>query len=236
MAIKINYSDKYYQKGHEIRELSDLIINNMELLHLLSQACMIYEKAKKDNKNIKVEDMLEKSINICVFTGDVSTDIALDFKKKWMNMSAQKIGIVLEQIIAVKGPYKNILNNVDHSRDVKVYKTNLDNNFDVVFFEKKHNLNNRCEQTINIDGYIEFHECKKNICNHIPNDINKELKKDMKNKIELIKRTKELVVSGGFYIPTFYVNVKAQEKYLDVIGCGYVEILNIDKLIERYCS
>lgn len=106
MTIKINYKEKNYQPGDEIRELSDLLINNIELLNLLSEVYMLSDKS---DDNQEFEKLLDKSMGIYIAT-------------------------------------------------------------------------------------------------------------------------------GAFYIPTFHVNVKSQQRYLQDLGCGYIEILNIDKLVDRYCS
>lgn len=233
MAIQISYKDKTYQKGHEIKVLSDLIIDNINLLNLLGELYMAYDKSKDKNK---FNELLEKYMNIYVLTGDVSEEVASAFKERWINMSNENIGIVLEQLIANKGPYKPIFDNVDYSTDVVVHNTGRKNNFDIVFFENNHNLKARSGQTIDIEGYIEFHECKKNICNEIPVDPGKRLKNSMRKKIELISLTNDLVEEGNFYFPTLHINVESQQSYLNDLGYGYIEILNIDKLITRYCD
>lgn len=240
MGITINYKNINYGKCHIITKLTNIILGNIDILKVISNLYIIEGnlKKKKNNDIVLKKKLWETSMKNSVIAGLITKDEADEFFILWNTISSENLGRVLEQIIAHLGPYNyEELVDFDKSMDVTVDETNIENSFDVVFFNK-----NFCEvieknKKIKITGYSEFHECKKNVCTYIPSDYNRELKDEVKRKLDFIKNTYSLMGSGDFYIPTLYPVVNSQREFLESYNDGeysFIEILDIGQLHSKY--
>lgn len=242
MEITISYKVNDYPNDHNIAKLSNIIFNNIRILKIISNIYILEGNEKKEllKKPQEYKVFLERVIKSSVMTGFIKKEEAKEFLELWSSVSNEDLGIVLEQLISKLGPY-NIENmtEFDKSMEVKVLETHEDNDFDVVFFDKKFSDGCKYGCNIKIKDYNEFHECKKNVCTFIPIRYDRELKKKIKKKLEFIRHTYDLKMSGKFYIPTFYPIVNCQREFLENYNSGqfsFIEILSVDDLYIRYSS
>lgn len=240
MGITINYKSIEYGKEHIITKLTNIILDNIKILKVISNLYLIEGNLKKEKiKDLSMKRTLWKSsIKNSIIAGLITKDEADEFLMLWNNISSENLGRVLEQLISNLGPY-NYDEFIDFgkSMDVIVDETKINNSFDVVFFNKNICKIDEVEQKVEIKGYSEFHECKKNVCTYIPSDYNRELKNDVKRKLDFIKSTYTLLKDGDFYIPTLYPIVNSQREFLKVYNNGeysFIEILDIGQLYSKY--
>ncbi|HBF5910326.1 TPA: hypothetical protein KRM68_001089 [Clostridioides difficile] len=237
MKITISYNQIIYQEEHIVFELSNLILDNPKLLTVLANIyILIGELKQKKNldKEKQTKNIVRRVTKKALFSGWISEEIGQDFIRCWNEISSENLGKVLEQIISRIGPYDvEKFEDFHKSMEVKVTQTGMKNDFDVVFFERESNHCYKKGEYIDISGYGEFHECKKNICTYIPKDPKSDLDKRVSNKLKFIKATYELKKDNKFYIPTFFPMVKSQREFLqDYLNGEYnfIEILDIYQL------
>lgn len=240
MKLSISYNQIEYQQNHIVFKLSELILNNPNLLKVLANIYILIEELKKKKNVDKVketEKIIKRSIKKSIYSGMIDEDLAKIFIKYWKEISSENLGRVLEQIVANMGPY-NIeqFNDFHRSMEVKIPKTEMNNDFDVVFFEKEPIHNYKKGSKIEISGYSEFHECKKNVCTYIPNDPNVDLDKKVYNKLKFMKATYDLKKNGKFYIPTLFPIVNSQREFLQKYSNGeykFIEVLDIYQIEQK---
>ncbi len=231
MEITINYNFKKYNESDIRTRLLNIILKNLKVLKVISNI-YIHESGKGKLDSTILERIIKQSVR----AGYININEANEFKNLWIKIDDEKIGDVLEQLIANLGPYES-LNDFDKSMEVKVFETKMDNNFDVVFFDKSFSCNCKTGNNIKIQGDNEFHECKKNVCTYIPININSSLKDKVKRKLEFIKCTYDLQEKGRFYIPTFFPEVEQQREFLKEYKAGiykFIDILSIEDIYSRY--
>ena len=231
MQITINYNLKKYNQSDIRSKLLNIILKNLEVLKVISNL-YIYEsgQGKLDS------EILDRFIKQGIRAGYIDINEANEFKNLWIKIDDEKIGDVLEQLIANLGPYEN-LNDFDKSMEVKVLETKMDNNFDVVFFDKSFSCGCKKGNDIKIQGDNEFHECKKNVCTYIPINSNSSLNDKVKRKLVFIKCTYDLQENGRFFIPTFFPEVGQQREFLKEYKDGiykFIDILSIEDIYSRY--
>ncbi|MDK2999578.1 hypothetical protein [Clostridium perfringens] len=241
MEITISYKNVTYPNNHIIAKLSNLIYNNIKILKLISNIYILGENQKEKflEEPDKYRAFLEQVIKSGIVSGHIRKEEANEFLELWFSISDENLGHVLEQLIAKLGPYNRNMCEYDKSMETKVFETNQENDFDVVFFDKKFSEGYNYGTNIKIKDYNEFHECKKNVCTFIPFKIDMRVKSNVKRKLDFIKNTYDLKKSGKYYIPTFYPIVYSQRDFLRDYSDGkfsFIEILSVDDLYLRYSS
>lgn len=240
MAIEITYKVITYPSSSKIYRLTNLIKNNNRLLIVIGSAFLLLDKVgDKRVTDVSYNEKLAKSVKRGVLAGLISAEVGEQFLEMWLGMRNEELGRVLEQIIANNGPWNTKeLREHDKSMEVKIKQTGKENDFDVVFFNKRFSENSNYGQAITIDGYSEFYECKKNICTFVPANPNKKIEAKVRKKLEFIRESYLIHNCGAYYIPTFFANVKSQRRFLTEYENGrfeFIKILNIEDLIERIC-
>lgn len=215
-------------------KLLNLIIENTDLLRVISDMDVAITIKKIKKEHFDLEQIIDSSLEDQVLFEVIEKNIADEFKKLWLETSNEKIGIILEKLISYFGPFKLKCKVLGCSRESKVYDTGKDNDFDVIFYDKKSADYTNDGKYIQIESHeIEFHECKKNVCTYIP--CKKELlEKGCKKKLEFIMDVHKMVDKSMFYIPTFKYDTSGPQKFLNDNGYDFIEILNIRKIINRY--
>lgn len=234
MKITIEYQNNKNRKvTKNIDELLRLIIDNGRFLEVISNMDIKIELKKFSKENIDKCEIIDDSIEELILSGDINEEEAQRFKELWISTRDEDLGKLLEEVVAQNGPYKLENQFVNYSRESKVFDTGRENNFDIIFYCGDYRKIG--ERKVEVTGKVEFHECKKNVCNVIPDNPNL-LNIHMKNKLTFIKKVHSLKEDGSFYIPTFKYNTSGSELYLKDNGYEFIEILNIKKLIKRYCN
>lgn len=240
MGITISYKNITYDKNNIVYKLFNIILNNTKILKVISNIYILEgsQKEKLSENLMEYKTFLEKVIKSGIMTGNIKKEEATEFLELWCSINNEKLGLVLEQLISGLGPYNGEeLIECDKSMSVEIDEVNEKNNFDVVFFNKCFSEGHSYGEELEIQGYSEFHECKKNVCTFIPIDCNAKLKEKVGRKLIFIKKTHDLQKEGKYYIPTFYPIVNSQKKFLDEYDSGkfsFIEILSVDDLFKRY--
>ncbi|ELC8342867.1 hypothetical protein QYB73_002924 [Clostridium perfringens] len=240
MEITISYNETIYPDNHVVSKLSNIILNNIKVLKLISNIYILEgdQKEKFSEEPEEYKLFLKGIIKNGIMSGLINEEDAGEFLELWISISSEKLGNVLEQLIAKLGPYNCMsIEKFDKSMDAKVIETKVANDFDVIFFDEKFSAGHKKGNDIKIKDYNEFHECKKNVCTFIPTNPNAKLKKSVKNKLEFIKSTYDLKKSGKYYIPTFFPLVDSQREFLNEYKSGefsFIEILSVNDLYFRY--
>lgn len=238
MALTITYKKKRYPKENSITLLTNLIKKNINLLKIISSLYILkddYKKYSQDSYKLRVQ----KAIKRGVISGYINRDVGNKFYELWIEISNEGIGEVLEQLISNIGPYKiGNFSRFNSSMQVKIDEIERKNDYDVVFFEDEYIGDSKEGNKILIDGFIEFHECKKNVCTFIPCDFSKDISsnrnyKQVYNKLEFMYDTYTKHTNGEFYIPTFFPMVDSQREFLNKYDNGkysFINILDIDQI------
>lgn len=235
MPINIEYQQQH-NVSDKIVELLNLLLNNMNLLIAISKIDIEIEMCKIKNEPYDKNRIIEDSLEELEYAGFTDDEEAIKFRELWDKAEAEnQLGKLLEEIIAKSGSYLSKYDDYDYSRESKVKETKKDSNFDVIFYCRGTSVIHKKENLVEIKEQSEFHECKKNVCNEIPYD-EKLLSASFKRKLDFILDVKNLTNECFFYIPTFKYNVTGSEKYLNEHGYKFIEILNIDKIINRYAT
>lgn len=232
--------NKITYKGNDlIKKLTLLIIDNPNILNFMANYYLYLDDEKiKENIDAK-KNVLTILISRNIATGKIC-DKNFDFEKFrdiFLKVNNEDLGKVLENIIVYIGPYKKEkFNQINISRDTKIFETEMDNDFDVVFFDKF--SEDISINSVQIYGYNEFFECKKNVCTFIPYDSDKQLKQHIENKLKFIKKVYDIKNNNGnFYIATFFPKVTAQQDFLKHYNNGeysFLKILDIFKIYELF--
>lgn len=231
MKIKID------NNGHDCckSRLLELIIEYSHLLTVISNVDVDISMKKKHKEAYNLSDILDYYLEDLIMFEIITKEIGAEFKQLWIDTSSEDLGILLEEIITYFGPFQCSYDQLGYSRESKVYNTNKENNFDIVFYNKDLSSIVENGKYIEIEeSIIEFHECKKNVCNFIP--CKKELlKDDHKRKLDFIKDVHDILNKSLFYIPTFKYYTRGSEEFLKNNGYDFIEILGIKKIMDRYC-
>lgn len=124
----------------------------------------ILRESEDDDTGIITKSVLED----LMLSGDVTEGAANKFMELWLKTSEEKKGDLLEELISQLGPYKFKYGNLGYSRGSRIYNVGEDKKFDVIFYNKETAILYREKRIVFINGEIEFHECKKNVCNYVP--------------------------------------------------------------------
>lgn len=237
MAITISYKVKHYPNSHIVYKMKELILENKYLLEVVAN---IYTALD----DVEVEEKLADSSNIRIIckivrkhirTGRITQEVGSKFLELWESITNEQLGLVLEQIVSRIGPFNMRREDVDLSMDVKIYETNKQKDFDVVFFNSMYSVNKNYGSRISIEGNSEFHECKKNICTYIPYDPRNELRVKTKEKLDFIEETHSLHNEAKFYMPTLHAIVNQQREFLEKYQNGkynFINIIDIKELMQ----
>lgn len=242
--IKLTVNEKLFATDKiKIKNCTELICNNINLLNVISDIENVEDKDKKTSSDeLNENKRYEKILFRRVITGDIK-DIneGKNFIESYKQLSDEEKGDLLEDIVFTLGPFDKGLSFNKKLSGVKVKETGLKNSFDVVFFEKyddysepprKGDKESRIYK-YQIYGEIEFSECKKNIANKIPVSQSKNLDSQMEKQLEFMRCVFEWRPDCNYYIPTYCNHVKPQEQYLRSYEDGlynFVKILNVQEV------
>lgn len=245
MALSIDYKQKN-EKSDTIK-LAKLINKIPALGSYVGELYLLGESIKEDKKLTKEKQISELRVHIddefkfntmIKHLEKVQIDL---FKREWVKLyNKDKLSELLEELIADYGSVDIYMDPLEYSREARVYHSNRDSNFDVIFFENTQAYTRKnLGEKIEIDKKAEFHECKTNICNHFPADKQGQMKRQTRNKIEFIEDIKKYLDKEKFtykiYMPTFYENVEGTQDYLNHHGYEYIEVLPYMNLIDCDC-
>lgn len=242
MKLKIDKKIVSYPKQDEREKLTSLIINNRGLLNLIDSINIIQGIVGEEGDYIS-DNVWEIVLEEIRITRQIDESTLMDFKVLWAGMDATKKGHVLEQLVSKLGAYH--YDNTDkYSNSSRVYlvekegveySIKYENNFDVIFCFSEYSVEcGRNKLWIDTQQGIEFHEAKKNINNELPADEQGRIKSSMQKKLDFIKEVNSYYPEGKYYIPTFSTQVKRSQDCLIAKGYGFVEIISIKRLIEKY--
>lgn len=235
MSVSIEFQERH-TISTRIKEILEIITQNMSLLLVLSQIDIEIEMRKKQKSKYDKNEITESILADFKLAGEITDEQSNKFLKLWAKAEIEnQLGKLLEEIIAHLGPYNKVDYEYRYSRESVVKETGRDSNFDVVFYDPGQSTINTEYKTVMLQNGGEFHECKKNVCNVIPCDENL-LDIRFKGKLDFIKEVHDLSNNGLFYIPTLKYNVRGSEDFLNKNGYEFIEILSINKIIQRYCS
>lgn len=245
------YGARYESEDYkdEVKELGELIAKSPDLLKLVYKTIVIFKKQEKVQAELyKYQSIMKKEGLI----KSIDTYVVEKFIELWSSLNNEDIGRVLEEVIANLGPLY-MSDNTATIRDCIIFNISAEEkiklnqheqkNFDVVFCKEIQELYKESfdKKVIVINKDAEFHECKKNITNCIPNET--EAYKDMEEKLIFIKKVYEylkenamLSLNDRFFIPTFSYNTYAQQEYLDKNGYEFIKIIGIDFLINNFTT
>lgn len=218
------------RKNERATQLTNLIKENKYLLKCISK--VFIKKALNEGHKFNMDKETDKSLKNLFIQGKINKSETQDFKNIWLKMNDDDIGEFLENIVVLHGPYVCGFEKYDFSVESKVYESLKNNNFDIIFYDSEYSGKYKKEPKIKISGEIEFHECKKNVCNVIPYDINTKLKESMERKLEFMFQVNNMVKKSKILIPTFAYNVLGSQKFLDNKKYNFIHILGIKQLID----
>lgn len=220
-----------------VKELIELIEDKNYILELILrikiQEGMEYRQAKNTKTNRQDEIMRE------IENFEIDYDIEQDAREKFINifrqLDSKDFGELLEYIIATKGPCELEKEETCFSCESKVYHEQIqsNHNFDVIFYSNKCKRDKRKNHVL-LNDVVEFHECKNNIQNWIPNERKLDTKNNKKAfaKLEFIKDVHNVYEQGLFFMPTFAYHVTAKQKCLNEWGLEFIRILGIKDLLK----
>ena len=226
-------------KKKQNKKVDDIVLLVNENKNLLK--CVSYLSARKEllpKGTFDMDKQTRKALETLIKAGKINETEAKKFEDKWMTLTHDDIGELLEAIVVFFGPYKYKFNQKRYSLESKIYEVEENNNFDVIFYDytkSKQPLQLKGTQKIKVSGELEFHECKKNVSNVIPYDESKELADKDKKKFDFMKKINEIVSNSQFFIPTFSYNVDYPQKYLKNNNYGFIHIVSVKELIEYIC-
>lgn len=233
--IEINYKHITYDNNHNVKKLVDMVTSNLNFLDLISELYFFRKNLDKDNVPLHDKIKLLKGIlNRFVLLKKITKSEGDYFVNLCTKLKTKDISDLLEQIVFIIGPFEDInqYNNLGKSMSVKINFTELDTDFDVVFFDKLDDCDYKLGNNVFAGGIIEYHECKSDICTFIPENPARENKR-YKTKMDLFIKTYESRPNDRFFIPTFHRKPNAQRKYLQEHNNGkynFIKIVDVNEL------
>lgn len=245
MFVKLDKKCKKYPKEHIISILGDFFLENPWAFHVVD-SFQVKSKLLKNKKDEWPEErILDYVLEELKDIYDIENCEREEFKDLWCKISNEDIGLLLEHLVSRLGSYYFPHKNNSFVNESKVYEIQRENgvkiikqenDFDVIFFYDENCSCNDERLIVSVLNGIEFHEAKKNVTNEIPNNLTRDPHKRMKNKLELMKEIHEVYPNGKYFISTFSSFVDPCQNYLDMNGYDFVEILCVNKLMDRYFS
>lgn len=238
MSVTTTYKSK--KIDNDVNKFVEYIKKNKIYFNIVCDALTITKRhgGKVQGSNYTEEEI--KIINDYFFDkeleGEISEEEAEELKELYIKIGIDGSGDALEELIALLGPYdRSDYETPIYTRDGKIFEAGSDKNFDVIFCEKnKKKYSNGCRIIINSLG--EFYECKRNIANVIPYNIEDE-KCDILDKLDFIHDVYTLHKDGKYYIPTYYSNIESHQEFLNNAYNGkykFITILGKNELIKLY--
>lgn len=222
-----------------MRDLIQLIEEKPYILEIICRIQLILKMLGNQSDSLTEKQMVDKQFQIFQIEEDITNEEKDKFMNIFRQLNSHDYGLLLEYLVQSKGPYKMEKEEVKYSLQSRVYHESIhsNHNFDVIFYMKKSKKVKNTGRII-IDGEAEFHECKNNILNWIPDNKN-ELSKSKNfrkasRKLEFCKEVHNLLLEGYMYIPTFCYNVRGKQACLNSMGYDFIQILNISELINAF--
>lgn len=194
---------------------------------------------KRNSNTCERTKIIQRQIQNFEIYEDITNEEIENFRNIYRQLDSNDLGVLLEYLVQVKGPYELAREDVKYSLESKVYHDEIqsNHNFDVIFYLKTSKKDRRTGHII-VDDMAEFHECKNNILNWIPNDKDKILEnknfRKAEAKLNFCKKVHSLFQKGFMYIPTFTYDVRAKQECLNSMGCEFIKILSIKELISVF--
>lgn len=231
-----SFSDKSY-----LHELITLIEENNYILKMLCHVKLVLGMVtvQKGQYDVNEKQVLEMQLENYEIEEDMTEEVKEKFKNIYRQLNSHDYGEILEYLVQTKGPYFMEHDFVNYTVQSKVYNENIttNHNFDVIFYLKGSRKNSKNHHII-IEDEAEFHECKNNISNWIPND--KKRLHETRNfkkavaKLEFCKNTYHASVNSHVCIPTFTYDVRTKQACLDSWGYDFIKILGIKELMINF--
>lgn len=242
--IQIDNNTKVTSKYVDVDKIMELVGKNPNIAKLICNICLVLGMEEDKGEKLspsRIDIIIDRIYSQYEMIDEIDQSEFDEVISIWNNFDTHKRGNFLERLILFNGAYQLSGDNIRFVYESKIYheKITTNHNFDAIFYnEEQSNLFNDVNR-IEIINTAEYHECKNDICKWLPCNMRDFFSlsryADAKRKLLFINKVHKIVKKNGyFYMPTLAFNVTGRQNCLDRNHFGFIKILNIQDIMDRY--